>query len=67
MMGAKVTKVRLMAYDDPNLTESFEVSHAERVLSIPNTCWQVAKDEKVEWNGNGFRVKQNIQGGTDSE
>lgn len=66
-MGAKVTKVRLRAYNDPTLTESFEVSHAERVLSIPNTCWSVAEDEKVEWNGNGFRLKQNNKGGSDPE
>lgn len=66
-MGAKVTKVRLMAYNDPSLTQTFEVSHAERVLSIPNTCWSVAEDEKVEWNGNGFRLKQNTQGGANSE
>lgn len=56
-----------MAYNDPSLTKTFEVSHAERVLSIPNTCWSVAEDEKVEWDGNGFRLKQNTQGGTNSE
>lgn len=66
-MGAKVTKVRLMAYNDPSLTESFEVSHAERILSRSNSCWSVAEDEKVEWDGNGFRLKQNTQGGTNSE
>lgn len=66
-MGAKVTKVRLMAYDDPLLTESFEVSHAERILTLPNTCWQVAKDEKVDWTGDGFRFRKNSQGSSDSK
>ena len=59
--------VRLYAYGDKSLTESFEISHAERILSIPNTCWQVAKDEKVEWIGNGFRPKKDNRGSSESK
>lgn len=52
-MGAKVTMVRLTAGER---TESFEISHAERILAMENNGgWKVAKGEKLEWIDNGFR------------
>lgn len=52
-MAAKVTSVRLTAGDR---TETFEISHAERLLSIENNGgWKVAEDEKLVWTKDGFR------------
>jgi hypothetical protein len=63
-MGAKVTHVRLTAGER---TEVFEIEHAERILSLPNTKWSVAKGEKVEWKDNGFRPSKNREGDSSSE
>lgn len=52
-MAAKVTSVRLTAGDR---TEAFEISHAERLLSMENNGgWKVAEDEKLVWTKDGFR------------
>lgn len=63
-MGAKVTHVRLTAGER---TEVFEIEHAERILSLPNSRWSVAKGEKVEWKDNGFRPSKNREGDSSSE
>lgn len=63
-MAAKVTHVRLTAGER---TEVFDIEHAERILSLPNSRWSVAKGEKVEWTEDGFRPSKNREGDSDSK
>lgn len=44
---AKTTQVTLMRQYDGQATE-FEVSHAERILMMPNSGWQLPEDSNFE-------------------
>ena len=64
-MATKRTTIRLQAGE---LVREFEVSHAERLLRMPNNGgWHVAEDEKVEFTGNGFKPRTNSKRTTPSE
>ena len=52
-MGAKVTRVTLVA---GSITREFELSHAERLLSMPrNGGWHLPEDSKYEFVDYGIR------------
>lgn len=52
-MGAKVTRVTLVA---GSLTREFELSHAERLLAMPNNGgWKLPEDSKYEFVDYGIR------------
>lgn len=53
---AKTTQVILMRQFDGQATE-FEVSHAERILTMPNSGWQLPADSEYEYK-NGYIVKR---------
>lgn len=45
---AKVTKVALATENEGAIRE-FEIDHAERILKIPNSGWQLPKDSEFEY------------------
>jgi hypothetical protein len=53
---AKTTQVTLMRQFDGQATE-FEVSHAERILMMPNSGWQLPANSEYEYK-NGYIVKR---------
>lgn len=53
---AKTTQVTLMRQFDGQATE-FEVSHAERILMMPNSGWQLPTNSEYEYK-NGYIVKR---------
>lgn len=64
-MSTKVTMVRLTAN---GITRSFEISHAERLLRMPNNGgWQIAEGEKLELTDNGFKCIKDKRGGSATE
>lgn len=55
-MNAKTTIVTLIAND---VTRDFEMSHAERLLRMPNNGgWHLPKDSKFEFVNNGLQRRQ---------
>lgn len=55
-MKAKATKVAL--YSPTLQTErEFEISHAERILRMSNSGWELSNNSKFEFVGNGIRRK----------
>lgn len=56
-MVAKVTTVVLTA---PSLgvSRSFGFVHAERILAMPRSGWEL-DDDRYIWNGNGLERKRN--------
>lgn len=65
IMASKVTMVRLSA---DGRTRSFEVSHAERLLRMPNNGgWHIAKGENVVLTENGFKSIKDKRGGSEAE
>ena len=55
-MNAKTTTVTLMAND---VTREFEISHAERLLRMPNNGgWHLPDKSKFEFVNNGLRRRQ---------
>ena len=55
-MNAKTTKVTLMAND---VTREFEISHAERLLRMPNNGgWELPENSKFEFVNNGLQRRQ---------
>jgi hypothetical protein len=55
-MNAKTTTVTLMAND---VTREFEISHAERLLRMPNNGgWHLPENSKFEFVNNGLRRRQ---------
>jgi hypothetical protein len=55
-MNAKTTTVTLMAND---VTREFEISHAERLLRMPNNGgWYLPENSKFEFVNNGLRRRQ---------
>ena len=55
-MNAKTTTVTLMAN---NVTREFEISHAERLLRMPNNGgWHLPENSKFEFVNNGLRRRQ---------
>lgn len=59
-MTAKVTKV-VLECPTLNTTEEFEISHAERLLRMPNNGgWQLPEKTPFEFDKeNGLRYKRN--------
>ncbi len=57
-MAAKVTKV-LLVCPPLDITEEFEISHAERLLRMPNNGgWQLSEKTPFEFSKeNGIRYK----------
>lgn len=45
---AKVTKVALATVNEGAKVE-FEIEHAERILAIPNSGWELPKDSEFEY------------------
>ncbi len=55
-MNAKTTTVTLMAN---NVTREFEISHAERLLRMPNNGgWHLPENSKFEFVNNGLQRRQ---------
>lgn len=55
-MNAKTTNVTLIAND---VTRDFEMSHAERLLRMPNNGgWHLPEDSKFEFVNNGLQRRQ---------
>ena len=45
---AKVTKVALATVNEGAIRE-FEIDHAERILAIPHSGWELPKDSDFEY------------------
>lgn len=57
-MGAKATTVVLEC--PPNITQEFEISHAERLLRMRNNGgWRLPEKSTFEFVDNGIRRKGN--------
>lgn len=55
-MNAKTTTVTLCAN---GVTLEFEISHAERLLNMPNNGgWHLPENSKFEYVNNGLRRRQ---------
>lgn len=55
-MNAKTTTVTLVAN---GVTREFEISHAERLLNMPNNGgWHLPDNSKFEYVNNGLRRRQ---------
>ena len=55
-MNAKTTTVTLVAN---GVTREFEISHAERLLNMPNNGgWQLPENSKFEFVNNGLQRRQ---------
>ena len=54
-MNAKTTTVTLVAN---GVTREFEISHAERLLGMPNNGGWKLQDSKYEYVNNGLRRRQ---------
>ena len=55
-MNAKTTIVTLTAN---GVTQAFEISHAERLLRMPNNGgWHLPEDSKFEFVNNGLQRRQ---------
>ena len=55
-MNAKITTVTLVAN---GVTQDFEMSHAERLLRMPNNGgWALPKDSKFEFVDNGLQRRR---------
>ena len=59
-MAAKVTKVKLVC-PPHNLTEEFEIKHAERLLRMPNNGgWRLPENSDFKFDkDNGIGYKRN--------
>ena len=58
-MNAKTTTVTLVAN---GVTREFEISHAERLLSMPhNGGWHLPENSKFEYVNNGLRRRQDTK------
>lgn len=56
-MNAKTTTVTLAV---GNVTRDFEISHAERLLSMPrNGGWHLPENSEFEFVGNAIRRRKN--------
>lgn len=55
-MKAKTTTVTLAVGD---VTQEFEISHAERLLRMTKAGWHIPENSKFEFVENGIRYKQN--------
>ena len=59
-MNAKTTTVTLVAN---NVPREFEISHAERLLSMPNNGgWQLPENSKFEFVDYGLRRRTDKKG-----
>lgn len=67
-MAAKVQKVALIN-DTLNVTEQFEITHAERLLRMPNNGgWQLPEKTPFEFSKeNGIRYKTHKKGNNGTE
>lgn len=54
-MSAKQTFVTLSA---DGVTRTFEFSHAERILKMPNSGWRLPDESQFEFVDNAIRRKQ---------
>ena len=45
---AKVTRVALATVKE-GARQQFDIDHAERILSIPNSGWELPKDSEFEY------------------
>lgn len=63
-MKAKTTTVTLAV---GNVTQEFEISHAERLLRMTKAGWHIPEDSKHEFVNNAINVKQDTKGNTRSE
>ena len=58
-MNAKTTTVTLCAN---GVTREFEISHAERLLNMPdNGGWHLPENSKFEYVNNGLRRRQDTK------
>lgn len=57
-MAKKTTKtlVTLKTKGDKPKKQEFELSHANRILSLPNSQWELS-DTGFQWNGTEISVK----------
>lgn len=61
-------RVKTVELQIGNKKESFEISHAERILSMANNGgWKLPTDSKYIFDKNGLTVKSNKKTGTKSE
>jgi hypothetical protein len=60
-MKAKTTTVTLAVGD---VTQEFEISHAERLLRMTKAGWHIPENSKFEFVENGIRYKQNPERGS---
>lgn len=58
-MNAKTTAVTLVAN---GVTREFEYSHAERLLRMPRSGWELPEKSKFEFVENGLRRRQDKKG-----
>ena len=58
---AKVTKVALATENEGAIRE-FEIDHAERILKIPNSGWQLPKDSEFEYKDGTINRKDKRKG-----
>lgn len=63
-MKAKTTTVTLAV---GNVTQEFEISHAERLLRMTKAGWHIDEKSKFEFVNNAIRVKQDTKRDTRSE
>lgn len=59
-MAAKVTRVTLFA-PALNLSEDFEITHAERLLRMQGGGWEL-KDTNFEFTSDGTIIKRHTKG-----
>ena len=64
-METRVNKVELQV---GKIKESFEINHAERILSMANNGgWKLPTGSKYTFDKNGLTIKRNKRTGTKSE
>jgi len=59
-MGAKITIVELESKDGNRI--ALEVTHAERLLALPNSQWFLPSDSKFEMTENGIKQRRDKKG-----
>jgi len=61
-------RVKTVELQVGKIKESFEINHAERILSMTNNGgWKLPTDSNYTYDNNGLTVKSNKKTGTKSE
>jgi len=63
---AKFTEVELETLDSSK-RQTFEINHAERILRMPQSGWQLPSDSNYYLDDNGIGYKASKRGGKGSK